>query len=181
MSQELCYFIATGSVLDAIKAYHAAAKAHLDYMQALGNEIGLPRMWTSEERVVGFSGSGSDFPPFMRRATNLGNKDILIPNSRTSEGRALVAKMKAAPPAPSREQVMRAAGLSTTLYFENGRGFLTTCGWEIYGETTIFILRADDGGEPRTGNPRDCEWIPTSRYWLLREAHATSTAANTPA
>lgn len=181
MSQELCYFIATGQTLDAIKAYHAAAKAHLDYMQALGNEINLPRMWTSEGRVVGFSGSGSDFPPFMRRATSHGAKDMLIPNSRTSEGRALVTKMKAAPPAPSREQVMRAAGLSTTHYFEDGRCFLPTCGWETYGETTIFVLPADEKGEPRTGNPRDCERIPTSRYWLLRETHTASTAANTPA
>ena len=139
-------------------------------MQVIGDEIGLPRMWTSEGRVVGFSGSSPDSPPFMRRATKSGNKDMLIPNSRTLEGRALAAKMKAAPPAPSRERVMQAAGLSTTFYFENGHVFLTTCGWESFGEVVVFILNSNEKGESRAGRPLDCERIPTSRYWLLKEA-----------
>lgn len=166
MKQEYCYFIAGGRTLAAIEAYRTAAAAHRSYMQELGAELGLPDLWEREGYVVGFG--GFVVPDFMRRTRE--NPKILVPNRKTGMGREVLARMRAAPPVPSREWVMRAAGLEMTIHFINGRGFFPTCGWEPVGEHTIFILHADEKGEPRHGTPHDCERIPASRYWLLKES-----------
>jgi hypothetical protein len=176
MNKTMAYFIASGRTLAAINDFHARLDAHVDYMRAIANELGCERMWSSGAAVTGFDLPRDREPPTGLRR-NPREHHMGVPNMRTPEGRAIRKRMNAAPPAPSTEEVMQRAGMRGGLFQEGGRYFMAGIGWETFDSIVVVQTPADSQGNPRGGAPADCERIPTSRYWLIKEAHEAASKA----
>lgn len=180
MSQEnIAYFIATGPVKNAIVAYFAAKDAHVAYMQVIADELGMPNMHAMGDdipRVIGFSGGKT--PAYMKSIDrSVRNSHVMVPRKRDPAGKALLARMSAAPRVLHIDTILQAAGLDTGFYISEGMGHIHTCGLATFGDTIIFSLRTDSAGKVLAGEPKHYERIPTSRYWqFVEEAEAAAKA-----
>lgn len=167
----VAFFIVSGPVKDAVAAYFAAKDAHLDYMRVIADEIGMKNLHAHDNgssAVIGFS--GGEAPTYMKSIDSRPSlRHIMVPQKRDPAGKALRAKMNAAPQMSSLDTILQAAGLDTGFYISEGMGHIHTCGLATFGDTVILMLRTDNEGKTLAGEPRHCERIPTSRYYLLKE------------
>jgi len=167
--REYVFLLAGGRTLKAIDDFFEAQGPHCAHMQAIADELGCKGLWGSHGGVHGFGMPEDGTIPVGMRQDKREPK-MLVPHQSTTEGRAIRSRMEAAPKAVTTRAVMQRAGMKLEWRFAGGGIHHPSMGWERLGEHTVVILRMLDNGEPHGGPPHDCERIPDSRYWLLREA-----------
>ena len=164
METRKCYYIAGGRTLAAIKAYMEAYRPYIDYMSALREELGSPSMYGYETRVRGFRVPPTGIPAGWRKD----GADGMIPRADKS-GKVWRDRMDAAPPIITRGQVLESAGMQRTNQFIQGYFVEAKLAWEVYGDAVVAATYQLADGSSLGGDPLDCERIPDSRYWKIKE------------
>lgn len=178
------FYRAAGRSREGVDRWQASAQAYREHMRSIAAEVGA----NPEKSYVrdgahwcAFIQVGDTIPAGMKRYK--GTHDGVWPDKRTTEGKAILAKIAAAPKIIDLDKAIGAesggafevtgsAGPGGGMYVADGR-----YGVHYIGADAILTTRAGRDGKVVGTPPLDAEPLTGSAYYLLKERAADAAKA----